>query len=138
MKTGMKIYTAALLLLVGAILFNWLWVPGNVRTLNQQLAGDAYLAAYPYQFRVLSIEGSTATVSTPRSALVPVPLMIHAVAPQLGNFSLSDEAYLTAQQELADHQSHAAQVILADDAIQRIDWQLDRAWLKANGVQWQE
>ncbi len=138
MTKGMKIYAAFLLLVLGIILVNWLWVPGNVRAINNQLADDPYLASYPYQFRVLRIEGNTAVVSTPRSAAVPVPQMIGAIDPQLANASVSSDAYLTAQQELADHQAHAAAAITATPGISRILWELDRSWLRANGIQWPE
>ena len=139
MSTGMKIYAAALLALVAVILGQWLWVPGDVRALNQQLAADDYLAAYPYTFRVLSLEGSegskTAVVSSPRSARMSVPQMIGAIVPELANASVTSEAFLNAQQELADHQAHAAALIQAAPGIQRIRWQLDRGWLQAHGIQ---
>ena len=44
------------------------WDPGASR-LNKVLEGDAELAAYPYQFRVASLQDAVATLKSPRSSI---------------------------------------------------------------------
>ena len=138
MSKGMKIYAVVVALIIAALLANWLWVPGDVRAINRQLAADEYLAAYPYPFRVLRIEGQTAVVSTPRSAVVSVPQMIKAIDPALDGASINDPAYLQAQQALADHQAYAAAKVVETETIKQVIWELDRSWLRAHGIEWVE
>jgi len=138
MTTGMKIYAGILLTIILGFIVNWMWVPGDVRAINSKLSADEYLADYPYHFRVLRIDGSTAFVTTPRSPIVPVPKMIKAIDPDLEGVSISSDAYIEAQQGLADRQAHAAGIIMQSSGIKQISWELDRSWLRANGIQWIE
>ena len=134
MSRGDKISIAGLLLLAAFLLFKWLYVPAEVRALNNILEADETLSSYAYPFRVLSVEGETAVMSSPRSVDVPVPIMIHAIDPALEGVSISEPAYQQAQQTLADQQAHAAALVAATDGINRIRWQLDTIWLTQHGV----
>jgi hypothetical protein len=132
---GTKIYAGVLAIVVLAGLFAVLYQPTKVRELNRLLATDAQLAAYPYAFRVLCIEGDTAVMGSPRSAEVPVQQMIGAIDPSLAHSSGDDPKFLRAQQQLADYQSRARALALADAEIESVRWELDVDWLRAQGIQ---
>ncbi len=134
MSRGIRIYAAGLVLLAAFLLFQWLYVPADVRALNHLLQADEILSGYAYPFRVVSVEGETAVMSSPRSVDVPVPVMIHAIEPELEGISISEPAYQQAQQTLADHQARAASIVTASEGISRIRWQLDTVWLKQHGI----
>lgn len=134
MSRGIQIYAAGLILLATVLLFKSLYVPEEVRALNLLLKQDEVISNYPYPFRVLSVEGETAVMSSPRSVDVPVPLMIHAIQPELEGISVNEPAYQKAQQALADHQARAATLVVAADGIRRVRWQLDTSWLKQHGI----
>ncbi|MCU7925390.1 MAG: hypothetical protein KZQ97_02980 [Candidatus Thiodiazotropha sp. (ex Dulcina madagascariensis)] len=69
---GTKIYAAVLggiLLLVGMA---WLLtLDFRVGDIERMLHRDPKIAAYPYPFRALGIEGKTALISTPRTSSMP-------------------------------------------------------------------
>ena len=134
MTRGMQIYAAALLALIVFLFFKLVYVPGDVRALNQQLQADKYLADYPYQFKVLRIENGKATMNSPRSASVSVPEIIAVIDPALDGVSIEDERYQEAQQGLADRQAHAHQLVISDPDIKGVYWELDEAWLRKHGV----
>jgi len=134
MTRGMQIYAAALLALIVFLFFKLVYVPGDVRALNQQLQADTYLADYPYQFKVLRIENGKATINSPRSANVSVPEIIAVIDPALDGVSIEDERYQQAQQGLADRQARAHQLVISDPDIKGVYWELDEAWLRKHGV----
>lgn len=134
MSKGMKLYTLAVAALVVFILFKWLYVPAEVRDLNQLLRQDPQLASYPYPFRVVQVTAGTAVMSSPRSASVSVPEIIAAIDPALASVSITDQRYLDAQQQLANLQSYARSLILAAPGISNVQWQLDEAWLTSHGI----
>lgn len=132
---GTKIYAVVLGALVLAFTAAVLYQPSKVRELNARLAEDAQLAVYPYPFRVLRIEGATAVIGSPRSAEVPVQQMIGALYPGLAGRGGDDPEFLRAQQALADHQTHARELVLSDPGIEAVRWELDADWLRAHGIQ---
>ncbi len=134
MTRGMQIYAAALLALIVFLFFKLVYVPGDVRALNQQLQADKYLADYPYQFKVLRIENGKATMTSPRSANVSVPEIIAVIDPTLDGISIEDERYQQAQQGLADRQARAHQLVISDPDIKGVYWELDEPWLRKHGV----
>lgn len=134
MSKGMKLYALAVAGLVALVLFKWLYVPADVRALNRILANDQQLAAYPYPFRVVRVVADTAIMNSPRSAAVSVPEIIAAIDPALAGVSINDQRYQDAQQQLANLQSYARVLILANPAINDVQWQLDEAWLNAHGI----
>ncbi|WP_096365522.1 glutamate-ammonia-ligase adenylyltransferase [Thiohalobacter thiocyanaticus] len=134
MYRGTKIYALVLGLAVAALLVLFLYQPAAVRELNDRLAADPILAAYPYPFRVLRIEDHTAVMGTPRSAQLPVRDMIHAIDPGLAGVATDDPAFQQAQQTLAEHQARASELVRAHASIQRIRWELDVDWLRRQGI----
>ena len=107
MSRGMKIYAALLVTLGGFIVFNIFYEPSDVRALNATLKQDEQLSSYPYTFRVLRLKDGVATMTSPRSASVPVPMIISVIEPALSGISVNDERFFAAQQRLADMQSRA-------------------------------
>ena len=134
MTRGMQLYALALLALIVYLFFKLVYVPAEVRELNQQLQADTYLADYPYQFKVLRIENGKAFVTTPRSASVSVPEIIAVLDPTLDGVSIEDERYQKAQQGLADRQAHVHQKVVSDPEITGVYWELDEDWLRKHGV----
>jgi len=135
MDRGTRIYAYILSALVTVVLVTVMYQPAKVRELNDMLADDGQLAAYPYPFRVVSIKGGTAEMRSPRSASMPVQRMIGAIHPELKDRSVDDPAYLRAQLALAEHQALAKRLVLADPDIDSVHWTLDEAWLDQRGIQ---
>ncbi len=135
MDRGTRLYSIFLIAIVVMLVFVALYKPARVRALNEILENDASLAAYPYQFRVLSVKNGIAVMSTPRSTSMPVQRMIGAIYPQLRQIPVTDPAYLQAQKELAEHQALARSLITADPAINDVRWSLDHTWLVQHGIQ---
>ena len=134
MSRGMKIYAALLIAIGCVILFKIFYEPSDVRALNALLKQDEQLSAYPYQFRVLGLENGLATVTSPRSASVPVPMIISIIEPSLSGVSVTDERFFAAQQRLADMQARAHTLVVSSAKVDRVIWKLDEAWLQSNGV----
>ena len=134
MSRGLKIYALVLVAAIGLTVWSLAHEPGRVRELNQVLASDAVLASYPYPFRVVSLEGTTAVMSSPRSPAAPVINMIGAVYPELTGVSETDPAFETAQVELAQRQARARDLILSEPDVEAVNWRLDEAWLRERGI----
>jgi hypothetical protein len=90
--------------LVAIVVFAALWVflsrDPRLGELNDLLAADTELADYPYAFRVLSFENGVATLSSPRSAEVPVMQFLRTAFPELRNTAVDDPAMMSAQDGL--------------------------------------
>jgi len=135
--TSSKRMLSALLLLM---LLAGLWflfarqASPEVRQLNARLAADPMLAAYPYPFRVLRLQDTSAVMSSPRSAQMSVHRMISAIDPGLENIAVDDSRFRVAQQRLAEHQAHAAELVLQSDRVDDIEWELDTRWLSEHGI----
>ncbi|NEV60895.1 hypothetical protein [Thiorhodococcus minor] len=117
-------------------LFFWaqsVWQP-KVWELDEVLTSDPTLIDYPYQFRVRSFEDGTAVISTPRSFDIPAIRFLEIIHPKLAGKAQDDPEMIAAQQDLIDHQKRAMGLILAQDGVDRVDWQLDTQWLADRGV----
>lgn len=126
----------AVLLIAGAVALVW-WMSGldsRVGQLNDLLQADPQLAAYPYQFRVLSLDDGVAEMSSPRSAQVPVVQFLRIVYPELGHTSVTDDAMMAAQDRLASLQSHAGKLVAGQPDVQSIRWSIDKKWYAYHGV----
>ena len=102
--------------------------------LNDLLEDDAQLAAYPYRFQVVAVEGDTAVITSPRSPEVPAVHFLAVLHPALAGKNPNDPALVAAEQELAAHQGRARELILAEPDIDTVRWRLDRAWYAERGV----
>ena len=131
---GMKIYAALLLAIGGFIVFKIFYEPAEVRALNALLMQNEQLSRYPYPFRVLRLENGAATVTSPRSASVPVPMIIRFIEPSLSGVPVTDERYLAAQRQLAGTQALAQAILSSEPNVERVIWTLDDAWLRSQGM----
>lgn len=107
---------------------------GRVSELNAMLARDAELTAYPYQFRVLSLENGVARMTSPRSAELSAIQGLRIMFPELKAESAVSESMVEAQKALAAIQSRAADLVTQQPDVTRVAWVLDERWLNMNGV----
>jgi hypothetical protein len=106
----------------------------RVGQLNAILEADEELAAYPYQFKVLSLENGVAEISSPRSAKVPVIKFLRIVFPELRDNSVMDDAVMAAQDELVTIQSRAGRLVSDEEDVNSIRWSIDRGWYESQGI----
>ncbi|CAA0121223.1 Uncharacterised protein [Halioglobus japonicus] len=124
------------LLVIAVLGFAW-WFSGwdrRIGQLNAILEADEELSAYPYQFKVLSLEDGVAEISSPRSAEVPVIKFLRIVFPQLRDSSVTDESVMAAQDELVTVQSRAGKLVSDEEDVKSIRWSLDRQWYESQGM----
>ena len=125
------------ILLTGIVVVGLVWVfyesPG-VSRINAALEANAELGGYPYRFRALELRNGVATLSTPRSAEFPAYRALGILFPSLEGEASDSVAMVEAQQELARVQGIAREVAVADEDVNRVVWELDERWLRANGI----
>ncbi len=127
-----SIFLAVLVLL----LLGWgLYEDPAVSELNDRLEADPEVSAYPYPFRVLSVENGIASMQTPRSSAFPVIQMLGLLYPQLAGRPQDDKELMAAQEVLASAQKRSAAIVLESPEVKRIHWVLDKDWLTQHGVQ---
>jgi hypothetical protein len=117
------------------------WLAGQdsrVSELNELLETDQQLSAYPYQFRVLSLEDGIADISSPRSAQMSATRGLRVMFPELQNASAVSPEMMAAQEQLASVQSRAGKLVRDQDDVRRVRWVLDERWLSRHGIYVQE
>jgi len=102
--------------------------------LNEVLDDDPQLAAYPYRFQVLAVQGRTAVLSSPRSPELPAVRFLALLQPALAGKEPNDPALVAAEKDLAAHQGRARELVLADPDIDIVRWRVDRGWYAERGV----
>lgn len=118
-----------IVMLVAAIFVGWLgWRGVEVITLNDHLQEDPKLSSYPYQFRVLRVDGNTAIMTSPRSFEVSTQEALQSLFPGMNALADDHRDWQRAEREFAHLQAHAGNLVLADDRIERIRWELDDNW----------
>ena len=125
-----------LLSLIAAGILAW-WLSGldfRAGEINDILAEDPEIAAYPYPFRVISVKDGSATLSSPRSFEVPVIRFLGIIQPGLAGKAQTDPEVMAAQAELVRVQKHAAALVKAQPDVNRVRWQLDRDWYLQRGI----
>lgn len=132
-------FTRRYIYFLGALIVaGLLWWLANldfrVAQLNDLLEADDQLAAYPYQFRVLSLENGVAGMSSPRSAQMSAIQGLRIMFPELVNASAVSSQMMAAQEELARVQSHAGKLVGEQPDVRRVQWILDERWLAEHGV----
>lgn len=130
-----RIYTTVLAAVAVAVLAVWLWEDPAIGRLNDRLAADPLVSAYPYRFRVVALDHGVATLRSPRSAEVPAFRALGALYPDLAGLEPTDPALLEAQQRLAEVQARAAELVRTADGVNSVRWQLDTGWLSSRGIQ---
>jgi len=127
-----------LYLLAGVLAIGLLWwfVNLDVRAaqLNDLLREDAELSAYPYQFRVLSLDSGVARMSSPRSAQMSALQGLRVMFPELQNVAVDSQRMTQAQEQLAKTQSRAAALVRAQEDVEVVSWVLDERWLANHGI----
>ena len=136
--SGLKVWQWIALVLVLGFFTDWLIQRPDTRTreLNQTIEtqGSAELKAYPYRFRVVRVEGSTAVMATPRNFDVPAFRFIAIIHPDIDVKNTNNPAYAIAQAELARVQSEANRLVESQPGIKSVRWELDKHWLASHGV----
>ncbi|EGV51736.1 hypothetical protein [Candidatus Endoriftia persephone] len=135
MDRGTRNYVVFLVLLVLGLALLFGYESPKVSELNQRLAADPELNSFSYRFRVVRLDGRKAVMSTPRSTEVPVERILHLLFDDLTSRQTSGPRFQQAQRELARIQTKARDMVLADPAVERVSWELDRDWLMQHGVQ---
>ncbi|MBE0485540.1 hypothetical protein [Marinobacter sp.] len=116
-------------MVVAALFVSWIgWRGFEVISLNNQLMADTSVASYPYQHRVLRVEGGTAVISSLRSHSVSTQQAVSAVFPSMRHLADTHRDWQKAERELAQVQARAGDVVLAAPGIERIRWELDENW----------
>ena len=105
-----------------------------MRELNDLLERDPALAAYPYSFRVLSLENGIARMTSPRSAQMSAIQSLRIMFPELRNSGAQSDEIQAAQQQLASLQSSAADLVGSQADVSSVQWVLDEPWLAKHGV----
>ncbi len=130
-----KRYTLILVVALLAALAWWFFSRDTVAgDINAKLASDAELAAYPYAFRVVSVDNGIATASSPRAARVPVMQFLREAFPELASVPVDHPDMMAAQDALVTVQSRAAEIIRSHPDVRSVRWQLDEAWYAKRGV----
>lgn len=106
----------------------------QVAALNEAIRQDAALLAYPYQFHIVRVVDDTAVMATPRSPKAPAFQALKLIHPSLQGRSPESPDFMQAQQELADLQSRAREIVLQQPGIRAVKWELDKDWLASYGI----
>lgn len=123
-------------MVVAALFVGWLgWHGFEVISLNQELKQDETVGSYPYQHRVLRVEGHTAIMSSLRSHDVSTHDALTTIFPSLRSISDNNREWQRAERELARVQARAGDIVLRSPGIGRIRWELDRNWYHLSSMQ---
>jgi len=98
------------------------------------LDADSDIAAYPYPFRVISLENGVAQVSSPRSAQLSAIQSLRVMYPALEQSSVVSDEMMTAQAGLARIQSRVGKLVKSQGDVNSVRWVLDQQWLTEHGV----
>jgi len=124
--------------LIGLCLVGFIWwlnsLDFRASEINDILQNDAEISAYPYPFKVLSVEKGVAKITSPRSAQLSAVQSLKVMYPELKNSSASSDEIMEAQKELAKVQSRVGKIVKSQEGVSSISWVLDTQWLSENGV----
>ncbi|MFO7994976.1 MAG: hypothetical protein R6U69_12590 [Marinobacter sp.] len=125
-----------IVMMVAAIFVGWLgWRGFEVISLNQDLKADEMVAKYPYQHRVLRVEGSTAIMSSLRSHQTTTHDALTTIFPSMRNLGDNHRDWQRAERELAQVQARAGDIVLNASGVDRVRWELDENWYHLAGMQ---
>lgn len=118
-----------IVMLVAALFVGWLgWRGFEVITLNQRLQADDVVASYPYQHRVLRVDGNTAVMSSLRSHDMSAREALATLFPNMRSLSEHNRDWQKAERAFAHVQARAGNIVLSASGISRIRWELDENW----------
>ncbi|WP_097460065.1 hypothetical protein [Mangrovitalea sediminis] len=125
-----------LVMVVAAIFVSWLgWRGFVVIRLNEAIRSDTELRHYPYPFRVLRVDGSTAVMSTLRSPNITTHQALQYLYPKLRSTSDDSPDWQHAEREFARLQARSSEIVLASPYIRHIRWELDQNWYYLAGLE---
>ena len=90
---------------------------------------------YPYRFEVLRVEGDTAVMSTPRNFDAPAFLMLGKLYPDINVKDHNNLKFIEVERLLGRGQDEAKDIVLAQPGIKSVRWELDRNWLRRQGIE---
>ena len=90
-------YSIILGIVVVCLLILFIYEDPELTELNDMLQADTVLNAYPYKFRVVRLENSVATMTTPRSADFPAFRALGLLFPVLENLPQDDQRLMQGQ-----------------------------------------
>lgn len=125
------------IILITIVLGIALWVKQDPARdhLNQVLREDKTLQAYPhYHVYVMQFENGVATLSSPRSPKVSVLHFLNITQPELKDLDGNHEKVIAAQKALAEMQSHARKLVLAQKGVTEARWAIDKSWYGSHGI----
>ncbi len=132
---GTKIYAGVLGAILLIAVVAWMFtLDFRLGEIDDRLQQDPEIAAYPYRFHALEIQGKTAVMSTPRSTSMPAVQFLGMIKPGLANKSEQDPAVIEAQKELGRLQSKVRKLVLSREDIENVRWKLDKAWYADRGI----
>ncbi|MCU7811969.1 MAG: hypothetical protein KZQ77_12150 [Candidatus Thiodiazotropha sp. (ex Notomyrtea botanica)] len=132
---GTKIYAAVLGSILLLVLLIWLFsLDFRLGEIDGMLAQEPDIAAYPYTFQALAIQGRTVVMSTPRSTSMPAVRFLSMIKPSLANKSELDPAVIEAQKELARLQSKVRKLVQSREDIDNVRWHIDKQWYADRGI----
>ncbi|MES9990730.1 MAG: hypothetical protein ABW098_02180 [Candidatus Thiodiazotropha sp.] len=132
---GTKIYAAVLAVIGLSLLLAWMLnLDFRIDEIDELISQDAQIAAYPYPFRAIEINGTTAVLSSPRSNAMPAVRFLGLIKPALKNLDEQDPKLIAAQKELAKVQSKVRKLVLRRNDIERVSWRLDKEWYADRGI----
>jgi len=134
MDRSTRNYAIFLAVLVLGLMALFLYQDPKVSELNQRLQGDPEIANFPFPFRVVKVHNDVATLTTPRSTLVPVVRILGILYPEVAGRAADSVEFQRAQKRLAKLQTRVRDLVLADPGIKHVSWELDRAWLSQQGI----
>lgn len=109
----------------------------KTRELNDALSKQASqkLKDYPYQFRVIRVEGKTAVMSTPRNFDSPAFRMLGKLYPDINVKDANNPAFIAVERLLGQVQDEAKDIVLGEPGISDVRWELDKNWLRRQGIE---
>jgi hypothetical protein len=132
---GTKIYAGILGSIIALILIVWvLSLDFRLGEIDAMLQEDSEVSAYPYTFKALAINGSTAIISSPRSNAVPAVKFLAMIYPELSRKSEQDPEVIAAQKKLGEIQGKVRKIVLSRDDINGVTWRIDKEWYSQKGV----
>ena len=136
-----KLKTGHWLLIVIALLVALDWAirrpDGRTSELNDLIASQASerLRNYPYKFHVLRVEGETAVMATPRNFDAPAFRMLGVLYPKINVKDHNNPEFIAVERLLGQVQDEAKDIVLAQPGIKGVRWELDRNWLRRQGIE---
>ena len=134
-----KSWQWALLVITLLLILDWVIQRPDSRTraLNDRIATQASqkLKDYPYKFHVLRVEGSTAVMATPRNFDSPAFRMLGVLYPDINVKDANNPAFIAVERLLGQVQDEVRDIVLAQPGISEVRWELDRNWLRRQGIE---